>query len=424
MRDGSKKARSGGAPASPHLPDRPSSARKTVHIYCEDAATAETAARLPAGRRLAPAELSLRMGGIEAARKAYVQAATPELIVVETRLGAEDMLAALEALAEVCDAGTQVIVIGHVNDVELYRALMRRHISDYLLAPVSLGELADSVGAALSGQSGEARGHVAAFIGAKGGCGSSTVCHNVAWVLAEHLKTETAIADFDLAFGTLGLDFNQDSARGLGDALAAGAKLDSAMMAKLLARCSDHLGLLTAPAALGADAALTPEAAGGIADLLAGMAAFVALDMPRDWRMWSRALIEAADSVVITAEPDLGGLRNAKTLIDGLRGLRPSAKPPLLVMNKIGMPRRPEIPVRDFAKAADLEPAAVIDFDAQLFGAAANNGLMIGEFAPKARALTAFKGLAETLGGKKAAPEPGVAILKPLIGRLGRRLAR
>jgi pilus assembly protein CpaE len=364
------------------------------------------------------------MGGIEAARKAYVQAATPELIVVETRLGAEDMLAALEALAEVCDAGTQVIVIGHVNDVELYRALMRRHISDYLLAPVSLGELADSVGAALSGQPGAARGHVAAFIGAKGGCGSSTVCHNVAWVLAEHLKTETAIADFDLAFGTLGLDFNQDSARGLGDALAAGAKLDSAMMAKLLARCSDHLGLLTAPAALGADAALTPEAAGGIADLLAGMAAFVALDMPRDWRMWSRALIEAADSVVITAEPDLGGLRNAKTLIDGLRGLRPSAKPPLLVMNKIGMPRRPEIPVRDFAKAADLEPAAVIDFDAQLFGAAANNGLMIGEFAPKARALTAFKGLAETLGGKKAAPEPGVAILKPLIGRLGRRLAR
>ena len=40
-------------------------------------------------------------------------------------------------LAEVCDPGTKVVVIGHVNDVPLYRELIRRGVSEYLVAPVA-----------------------------------------------------------------------------------------------------------------------------------------------------------------------------------------------------------------------------------------------------------------------------------------------
>src|SRR5205085_3716422 len=54
-----------------------------------------------------------------------------------TTLFRSDLLTGLDSLAEVCDAGTRVVVIGRYNDVVLYRELLRRCISDYLISPVS-----------------------------------------------------------------------------------------------------------------------------------------------------------------------------------------------------------------------------------------------------------------------------------------------
>jgi pilus assembly protein CpaE len=362
------------------------------------------------------------MGGVHAARKIFAAAPTPELIIVESLLDSASMLADLESLAQVCDAGTKLIVVGHVNDVLLYRELLRRHISDYLVAPVAPAQLAESVAAALSGQSAEPLGRLIAFIGAKGGCGSSTICHNTAWTLAEQLKSETVIADFDLAFGTLGLDFNQDSGQGMAEALAAGERCDPAMLGKLMTRCSDRLALLTPPGTLDATD-ISPVSAEHLAELLSQTVPFTLLDMPRDWRPWARALIARADDIVLTAEPDLANLRNAKNIIDAARALRMTAKPPLLVLSKANTPRRPEISARDFANAVDLEPAAIVEFDAQLFGAAANNGLMIGEASPKAKVLELFRTLAETLGGKAPAAQQPPSLIRPLIERLSRRRA-
>jgi pilus assembly protein CpaE len=148
------------------------------------------------------------------------------------------------------------------------------------------------------------------------------------------------------------------------------------------------------------------------------------LDLPRDWRGAMRQVLLAADEVVITAEPDLANLRNAKLLIDAVRALRGPEAPPILVLNRAELPRRPEIAVRDFANAVDLQPAAVIGFDAQLFGTAANNGLMIGEVAPKARQLELFRQLAGLLQGETMRGEARGGLIGPLVARLGRKLAR
>lgn len=397
--------------------------RARVQVFCEDTHTADAVAEALAERRFAKLQFTLQMGGAHAARNLFTGSPTPDLIVVESLLDSVSMLADLEGLAQVCDAGTKVVVIGHVNDVVLYRELIRRHISDYLVSPVQPGQIADSIAAALSGDAAEPAGRVIAFIGAKGGCGSSTICHNTAWTLAEILQCETMIADFDLAFGTLGLDFNQDTGQGMGEALAAGERLDAAMLARLMSKCSDRLSLLTAPCLLEAETDISPPSAGHIVELMSQSAAFVMLDMPRDWRSWSRALMGRADEVVITAEPDLANLRNAKNLIDAVRGLRMTDKPPLLVLSKVNTPRRPEITARDFANAVDLAPVAAVEFDAQLFGSAANNGLMIGEAAPKAKPLDLFRALAETLGGRAFQSEPKTHIIRPLIDRLSRKLA-
>ncbi len=399
------------------------SPRPVVHAFCEDHGTAALVAAAALDRRLAQAHVSAQMGGVQAACTAYASAPTPDLIIVESLLDAPAMLACLDRLAEVCDGGTKVIVIGQVNDVALYRELLRRHISDYLVAPLLASQLAESAAELICSDGAVPLGRTIAFLGAKGGCGSSTVCHNVAWTLAEGLGSETVIADFDLAFGTLGLDFNQDSQRGMGEALAAGERLDAAMIGKLLTKCSSRLSLLTPPCALGRDTVIDAGAAARVAELLAANTPFVALDMPHAWTPWARRLVEQADEIVITAEPDLASLRNAKNLIDTLKAARGAARSPLLVLNKVDMPRRPEIPARDFADAMDRPPAVTVEFDAQLFGAAANNGQMAAEVSGRCRAAGAFRELASVISGKDVPAPRSEGLLGPFITRLGRRQA-
>jgi len=119
----------------------------------------------------------------------------------------------------VCDAGTRVVVIGRLNDVLLYRELIRRGVSDYLIAPVGTIDVVRSVCGLFSSPDAKPVGRVVAIIGAKGGVGASTIAHNLPWAVARDLKLDTVVTDLDLAFGTAGLDYNQDPPQGIADAV-------------------------------------------------------------------------------------------------------------------------------------------------------------------------------------------------------------
>src|SRR5690606_4620448 len=92
---------------------------------------------------------------------------TPNLIIVETRAPTGQMLAELDRLAECCDAGTKVIIIGAVNDVILYRELLKRGVSEYLVAPVGAREVLESISNLYNDPEAGPVGQVYAFIGAK-----------------------------------------------------------------------------------------------------------------------------------------------------------------------------------------------------------------------------------------------------------------
>src|SRR5215218_7220573 len=121
-------------PREEHIAPAP---RVSVQAFCE---TVETAGALQAAgedRRLAKAHLKIQMGGMAAANEAYRSSPTPNVIILESEGRAEAVIAGLDEIAEVCDAGTRVIVIGRHNDVTLYRELVNRGVSDYMIAPVS-----------------------------------------------------------------------------------------------------------------------------------------------------------------------------------------------------------------------------------------------------------------------------------------------
>jgi pilus assembly protein CpaE len=391
--------------------------RISIQAFCE---TPEVAAAMQAAgddRRLSKAHVNLQLGGCAAAVQHFDSNPTPNLIVVESTADRGKLLGELDTLAERCDSGTKVLVIGRTNDVMLYRELLRRGVSEYLVAPVNAGQIMESISNLYNNPQTDPVGHVHAYIGAKGGAGSSTICHNTAWTLSETLKSNIVVADLDLAFGTTGLDFNQDPMQGIGDALATPDRLDEMLLDRLLTKCSEHLSIFAAPVALERAYDVSPESCEAVLDIVRQNVPFVAIDLPHTWMTWTKTVLLQADEVVLTAVPDLANLRNAKNIVDLLRQSRRNDSPPHLVLNMVNMPKRPEIAVKEFEAALGLKSIAVIDFDAETFGQAANNGQMIAETNAKAKSAPAFRQIALALAHReeKAEKKSGLA---PLLERL------
>src|SRR6185437_16614058 len=155
----------------------------------------------------------------------------------------------------------------------------------------------------------------------------------------------------------------------------------------------DHLSLFTAPAALEREYDAAPEAYEAVVDAVRQTTPCVVLDIPHGWAPWIKAALLAADDIVVVATPDLTSLRNAKNVIELVKNARPNDAPPRLVINQVGMPKRPEIPSKDFAETMGVDPSAIIGFEPALFGQAANNGQMVIELSPKAPVSEALRRL-------------------------------
>ena len=260
--------------------------------------------------------------------------------------------------------------------------LIARGVSDYIVAPFEVLNFIQHVSHLYNGPNAETLGRVIAVVGAKGGVGASNIAHNLAWSISRVLEIQSVVADLDLAFGTAGLDFNQDPPQGIAEAVFSPERVDANLIDRLLSKCSDTLSLLAAPATLDRLYDLPEFAFDPLLDILRDSTPCTVLDTPHQWTAWTRHILTSADEVVIVANPDLANLRNAKTLVDALRSTRPNDRLPKLLLNIVGVPRRPEIAVGEFAKAIELEPCAIIPFEPKLFGTAANNGQMLAEIEP------------------------------------------
>ncbi|MEL7047827.1 MAG: AAA family ATPase [Pseudomonadota bacterium] len=392
--------------------------RISIQAFCDTENTANVAQVAAEDRRLTKAHVSIHMGGITASVAHYQESPTPNLIIVESRRERDDLIAELDQLAECCDAGTRVIVIGHVNDVILYRELLKRGVSEYLVAPIQPLQLMESISNLYNDPGSDPVGHVYAFVGAKGGVGSSTICHNVAWTLSEALRNDVVIADLDMAFGTTGLDFNQDPVQGIAEALSSPERLDEVLLDRLLTKCSEHLSIFAAPVVLDREYDMSADGCETVIDVVRQNVPYVAIDLPHTWTSWTKALLLQADEVVITAAPDLANLRNAKNIVDLLKASRQNDKAPHLVLNMTDMPKRPEITVKDFEQALDLKVMAKIEFDSETFGQAANNGQMIEELAGKAKAVQPIHDLAMVLANRQETKTEKKSGLAPLLEKL------
>ncbi len=387
--------------------------RITIQAFCEHSQTAALVEAAVHDRRMSKVALTTHNGGLEGAIETYRENPTPNLIIVETSLQPEAIPHALERLAEVCDAATRLIVLGHVNDVVLYRELIRSGVSEYIVLPATSQQLVAAITELFATEGAAPIGRTIGFVSAKGGSGGSTIAHNVAWAISQHLRQDVMILDLDLAFGTVGLNFNQDPPHGIADAIGASQKMDQIMLDRLSSKAANHVSLLTAPVVLDRPFDFEEREFEQIIELSQQSTPVVILDIPHLWSAWVRHTIATIDEVIIVAEPDLANLRNAKNLADTVKALRPTEAEPLLVINKVGVPRRPEIAPGEFATSVECRLLGQFGFDAATFGTAANNGQMIAEVAANNRANEVFRQVAMHVTGRNS-PERSTGKLTTL----------
>jgi pilus assembly protein CpaE len=391
--------------------------RVSVQAFCVSEKTASVVQSAAEDRRLGKAFFKIQTGGMEAAIEAYKTVPTPNVIVLETEEGS-DILDGLDQLATVCDPGTRVVVIGRATDVTPYRELVRRGVSDYVVGPVDTLDVVRAICSLFSASEEVAVGRIVAVVGAKGGVGASTVAHNVAWTIARDLALDSVVTDLDLAFGTASLDYNQDPLQSIANAVFSPDRPDTAVIERLLSKCTEHLSLLAAPATLERVYDFGEEAFDAIFDTLRMTTTCIVLDIPHQWSGWTRRALIGADDILIVAEPDLANMRNTKNMLSILKAARPNDREPLYCLNQVGMHKRPEISTRDFAKAIESPPVAAIPFDSKMFGTAANNGQMIAELSANHRTTEMFLRIAQRLTGHAETKRSRASFLSPILRKL------
>jgi pilus assembly protein CpaE len=356
-------AQEGGERALPQL---------SIHAFCDRNDTAGCIDQMTRDWRMRRTNTKIYMGGLQAAVDYYRKETTPGLIIIESGMRGVELFNQLEQLASVCDEGTKVVLIGAANDIRLYRQLMDKGVSDYIVPPLHPLNMIRSLSEIYADPDKPFTGRAIAFFGSKGGVGSSTLAHNLAWTLSERLLQETSLIDLDSSWGTTALDFAYDSASGLEEALSEVDRLDDTLLDRIMVRHTERLSILPTSSSLNVKPVVDSAAYEAIIGAVRSISPLAILDLPHIWNDWTTNVLTTVDDVVITTVPDLANLRNTKNLIDFLKAQRPNDAEPVLILNQTGRCKNKddEISVENFAGAVGLDPSLVIGFDPDTFNRA------------------------------------------------------
>lgn len=323
---------------------------------------------------------------------------TPSLLIIETKeTDRERLMDQLDQLSRVCDPDTRLILVGALNDVEFYRTLVESGISDYLVGSIDSQKLKNSIISCFSAPSEKSGGRVLGFYGVSGGVGSSSIAHNVAYLLATEHERRTTLIDLDMSFGTAALDFNVEPRRTIVDAISQFSNLNEELFSQLTTTCDGDLILLPSPASLAIGMPLEFQVIETLVRQAKAISDVVILDIPHTWSPTIDDTIALADDLVLVANPDLSGLRNAKNLMETLGAKRKVDATTRVILNKVRNSKKGEVSDKDFRSALGLTPEVSIPLDHDSFGLALNEGDMVVKAFPKSTAASAISQLTDTV---------------------------
>jgi pilus assembly protein CpaE len=365
-----------------------------------DDVTREAVSRAVA--QLGWANAKVRAGGIEEARRSIDITSPPALVLVDLS-DAHEPLEGMHELQQLCGPATRFLAIGSINDVSLYRQLVGLGVADYLVKPVSSELLCEAFVSAMRSSTGPAEARqtrLFAFIGARGGVGSTTLAVSTAWLLANEFRMRTALIDLDLHFGNLALSLDLEPGRGLREALENPERTDSMLLASAMVTEGDKLPILATEEPLEEQLLFDGAAVAPLLTALSQDYDCLIVDLPRSLDAMARQVIALADTTIIVTDLSLSALRDTVRLVDLAKVLEARSKP-LLVANQVGADHRGEIGRPEFERGIAGALDHVVPFDVKAVVAAAHAGKAVAEAASGSKAVAEMRKLAARLAGRE-----------------------
>lgn len=374
-----------------------------VDLFIRDAQTIEAAGKMSEDWRFARVNVNVAEGGVENAIKEYQLSQSPALVIIETDTTDESFIEHLETLSRYCAEGTSAVVIGPVNDVNLYRNLTSMGVSDYLVRPVPQDVLSEVVAKALVQQLGASGSRLIGVIGAKGGVGASVLTQALALGISEKLEQKTFLLDAAGGWSSLGVGMGFEPSGSLHEAVRAAAMDDEDTLKRMLFGANDKLSIL----ASGNEAMLEPSVQAqqyeALLDMVMMSHPVVLVDLSSSIPSLKRTVINRVHELIVVSTPTLPSLRAARSLMSEVKTLRDGSEGGIeLVINMQGLAPGKEVPKADIKSALDREPSSAIPFDPKLFIGLESEGKQITadkagmqiveSLLPLARKLVAAKG--------------------------------
>lgn len=338
------------------------------------------AALVEFARELYLPEEDVVRGGADAAVDKLSDMPTPEYVFVDLSDNGTP-LEQLDKLSGVCDPGTQVVAIGNVNDITLYRAIVASGVADYLVKPVtpeSLKQAFERAHAVAEAPAAQATGgarriaDIVVVVGSRGGIGASMVAANMAWLLAHENSKKVALVDLDPYYGNAAMTFNLEPGRGLSEALEAPDRIDKVFIDRTMLKEHDNLRVLGAEESMQNDVPLDAGSVETVFEKLRDEFDVLVVDAPRGTMPAVKAAMRMATHIVLVSDYSVVGMRDAIRL-SGLASSMAAGTRQFIVTN-LGTAGKSDVNARDFAATTGLEVTTEIPSDPKGVAAALNAG--------------------------------------------------
>jgi pilus assembly protein CpaE len=373
------------------------------------------AALVDFARELYWPEEDVFMGGIDAAVSKLSSMDTPEYIFVDLA-SSPAPLAELDKLSGVCDPGTQVIAIGEVNDISVFREMLDAGIADYLLKPVDPNRLKQAYenahrradpNVAAQG-SAKTLADVIVVVGARGGVGASMVACNMAWILGHETNKKVGLVDLDPYYGNIAMALNLDVGRGLSEALEAPDRIDAELIERTMTKEHDNLRVLGAEESLQNEVPMDSMSIETLIEKLRESFQIVVVEAPRGQMPAVKAAMRMATHIIFTTDYSVAGMRDVIRL-SGLANSVAAGTKQIVVVNQ-GIGGNSDVNAKDFEATTGLPVDAEIPADAKGVSLALNAGSAISEVSGRSPVAKALRKLCTALypaGGKNKAKKGG-----------------
>lgn len=286
--------------------------------------------------------------GIVEDRRSGIEAAGPDVVVVDIRADASSGMAAIERLRS-GHPTVAIFAVAGSADSDLILQAMRAGANEFFpwnpggasQASKTMEEsfhgavrrMAARHAAATAGARQPCVTHV--FLGAKGGAGTTTVAVNCAVELARLTKRPTAILDLKPCLGEVALFLGVRPRFTVLDAIENLHRLDRDFLRELMARHKSDLDILA-----GSEQFDRPNAqdAGAIEELLRVLSRLydnIIIDAGNMINACAVSALYAADTIFLVTNPDVPSIRNAQRLVDRVRQLGAGSERVKILLNRV-----------------------------------------------------------------------------------------